>query len=232
MWYLRVMRELLKTLPERDQTDGKDFLIELFRSVKKLWGLPEIEFFLGLIEKSFLKFENQEPGSVSLTEFSRHILGLTLLYIKSSDELAIWNSDFIPKMNKMERFLAIKKRTSMIKFLNQLEMNAFASLEHKLNINFTHLRSIISKCTALEQSENGSSTIAQFFAYAYANELDRENCCDAFKLIIQDAMTHIESQNNETLQQIFPSKSQLRLFKSIAAYSTASESKSEYMKKR
>ncbi|KTD05260.1 hypothetical protein [Fluoribacter gormanii] len=232
MWHLRVMRELLKTLPKKNRKGGEVFLNELFLSVKAVGENPEIEFFLGLIEKSFLKFENQKPCSVSLTEFSRHIFGLTLLYIKSSDELAIWNSDFIPKIRKIERFLAFEKGQSMVQFLNQLEINVFASLEYKMNINFAHLRSILSKCTALELSENGTSEIARFFTDTYAKELDEENCCDAFKLIIQDAKTHLESQKNETLPQISLVKSQLSLFKTIKASSDGSESKHEYMKMR
>ncbi|WP_454782653.1 hypothetical protein [Legionella sp. WA2022007384] len=228
MWYLKIMRELLKTLPEISKKDGETFLNELFLSVKAVGGTPEIEFFLGLIEKSFLKFANQEPGSVSLTDFSRHILGLTLLYLKSSDELAIWNDDFIPKIGKIEKFLAIENGKSILHLLNQLERNAFASLDHKVNINFSHLRSIINECTALELSENGTSEIAQFFNDTYAKELNGENCCDAFKLIIQDAKTLVESQKKETSV----GKTRLSIFKSIATSSDSPGSKYESMKMR
>ncbi|HHT0592434.1 TPA: hypothetical protein ACTXXA_000295 [Legionella anisa] len=107
MWYLKVMRELLKVLPEINKNDGKTFLNELFLSVARVVKNPELEFFLGLVEKSFLKFENKEPGSVSLTEFPRHILGLSLLYIKYSNEPDVWNVDFIYTLGKIEQFLDV-----------------------------------------------------------------------------------------------------------------------------
>lgn len=122
------------------------------------------------MRNSFLKFENKEPGSVPLTEFSRHILGLTLLYIKSSSERAVWNVDFIPKLGKIEQFLGMGQEGLTIKFLNRIETEAFASLDHNVDINFTHFRSILNKCATSELIENGilgmkgdtASIIAQF----------------------------------------------------------------------
>ncbi len=224
MWYLKVMRELLQTLPAINRKDGEIFLNELFLSVTQVVNNPEIEFFLGLIEKSFLRFENKEPGSVPLTEFSRHILGLTLLYIKSSNERAVWNVDFIPKLGKIEPFLGIGRGGLTIKFLNQIEIETFASLNHHVNINFDHLRSILNKCATSELIENGilglkgdsASIIAQFFIDNYASELNKDDCGEGFKLLVQNAMTLVESQKNQILPPISFGKShRLSIFQSF-----------------
>ncbi|MFO2970489.1 hypothetical protein SCO12_03340 [Legionella pneumophila serogroup 10] len=109
MWYQNIMRNLLEKLPEASRKDGGFFLDKLFLAVKKVDNKPEMEFFLGLIEKSFLKFENEKSGSVTLVKFSRYILGLTLLYLKSSNDLAIWNSDFIPSLTGIKTCLEAEK---------------------------------------------------------------------------------------------------------------------------
>ncbi|HHF7368179.1 TPA: hypothetical protein ACPSKY_003330 [Legionella bozemanae] len=224
MWHLKIMRALLQTLPAINRKDGEFFLNELFLSVAQVVNAPEIEFFLGLIEKSFLKFENKEPGSVPLTEFSRHILGLTLLYIKSSSERAVWNVDFIPKLGKIEQFLGMGQEGLTIKFLNRIETEAFASLDHNVDINFTHFRSILNKCATSELIENGilgmkgdtASIIAQFFIDNYASKLDKEDWGEGFKLLVQDAITLAASQKNQILPSISFGKShRLSIFQSF-----------------
>ncbi|HHF0525225.1 TPA: hypothetical protein ACTUT5_001005 [Legionella anisa] len=224
------MRELLKVLPEINRNEGETFLKELFSSVARVVNNPEIEFFLGLVEKSFLKFENKKPGSVSLTEFSRHILGLTLLYIKSSNERAIWNVDFIPTLGKIEQFLDVGQGELMIKFLNRIEIETLVSLNHSLNIDFDHLRSILNKCATSELIENGllgiengTASIAQFFIDNYASELNKNDSSAGFKLLVQDAMTLVERQKDQILPSISFAKShRLSIFQSITESSDES----------
>ncbi|HBD7320703.1 TPA: DNA repair protein [Legionella pneumophila] len=146
MWYQNIMRNLLEKLPEASRKDGGFFLDKLFLAVKKVDNKPEMEFFLGLIEKSFLKFENEKSGSVTLAKFSRYILGLTLLYLKSSNDLAIWNSDFIPSLTEIKKCLEAEKAGKpFYKFINQLEVETFASLNHQLAIDFNHFSAILKR---------------------------------------------------------------------------------------
>ncbi|CAM2844564.1 DNA repair protein [Legionella steigerwaltii] len=222
MWYLKIMRELLSVLPEASRKDGRIFLNKLFFSVEEITEQQtEIEFFLGLIEKSFLKFERKEPGSVSLTEFCKHILGLTLLYVKSSDDLAIWNSDFVPalKKGKIKHFLILDKKErakiSSIRLLNKIEMDTFASLEHTVNINFEHLRIILNKYHTTET--------AQFFIKNYSTRLDGENCCGEFKLLVQDAQTFVDKQRNQILPPpSFSTSHRLSIFQPIIGHNSES----------
>ncbi|HFF3630010.1 TPA: DNA repair protein [Legionella pneumophila] len=151
MWYQNIMRNLLEKLPEANRKDGENFLSKLFLAIRKVDNKLEMEFFLGLIEKSFLKFENEKPGSVTLAKFSRHILGLSLLYVKSGNDAAIWNSDFIPYLTEIKKFLDTDKEGKLLnKFLNQLEVETFVSLNHQLDIDFKHLISILKGNCTLE----------------------------------------------------------------------------------
>ncbi|KTD15527.1 DNA repair protein [Legionella gratiana] len=185
------MSELLEKLPEEKRKEGKLFLNELFLCIKDVDNKPEIEFFLGLIDKSFLKFGDKEPGSVSLTEFSRHLLGLTLLYIKSSNDLAIWNADFVPTLDRILRFLNINQHgTSRIKLLNQLEMTTFASLDHRVDINFNQLRSILKK--------HGTLETAQSFINS-CNKVDNIDASFGFHLLVQDAKETLAENKNKDL---------------------------------
>lgn len=105
--------------------------------------------------KNLLKFENEKPGSVTLVKFSRYILGLSLLYAKSGNDLAIWNSDFIPYLTEIKKFLDTDKEGKLFnKFLNKLEVATFVSLNHQLDIDFKHLISILKANCTLETIES------------------------------------------------------------------------------
>ncbi|HHL3492915.1 TPA: DNA repair protein [Legionella pneumophila] len=182
MWYLNIMRNLLEKLPEASRKDGEFFLDKLFLAVKRIDNNPEMEFFLGLIEKSFLKFENEKPGSVTLVKFSRHILGLTLLYIKSGNDSAIWNSDFIPVLGEIKKFLDTEKEGKpFYKFLNQLEAEVFASLNHQLSIDFNHFSSILKR--------NSDLKIIQSFTKA-CKGLDNDGS-EEFNQVMKDAEAYL-----------------------------------------
>ncbi|HAT9433049.1 TPA: DNA repair protein [Legionella pneumophila] len=182
MWYQNIMRNLLEKLPEASRKDGEIFLSKLFLAVKKVDNKPEMEFFLGLIEKSFLKFENEEPGSVTLVKFSRYILGLTLLYLKSSNDLAIWNSDFIPSLTEIKKCLEAEKAGKpFYKFINQLEVETFASLNHQLAIDFNHFSAILKR--------NSDLKTIQSFTEA-CKGLDND-VSQGFCQVMQDAEAHM-----------------------------------------
>ncbi|KTC93204.1 hypothetical protein [Legionella cincinnatiensis] len=218
MWYLEIMHNLLDKLPIKKRKDGELFLNELFLCINKVEAKPEMEFFLGLIDKAFSKFGDKEPNSVTLTEFSRHLFGLTLLYIKSSNDLGIWSSDFIPTLDKIAKFLDIGgEKKSWIKFLNQLERDTFASLNHKVDINFDQLRIILKKYSTLKT--------AQAFIDA-CNKLNHMDTSPGFKMLVQDVnkiLTSAEVKDTHTIDSLLnfslltnKSKShRLDIFKSI-----------------
>ncbi len=179
MWYLEIMNQLLEKLPQEKREDGENFLKELFLCIGKIEAHPEMEFFLGLIDKAFSKFGDKEPNSVTLTEFSRYLFGLTLLYLKSSNDQPIWNSDFIPSLDRVVKFLAIdRKEKSMIKFLNQLEMDTFASLNYKVNVNFNQLRAILKNYSTLKTTQG--------FIDA-SNKLNHIDVSHGFEMLVRDA---------------------------------------------
>lgn len=218
MWYLEIMSQLLEKLPQEKRKDGETFLKELFLCIGKVDAHPEMEFFLGLIDKAFSKFGDKEPHSVTLTEFSRHLFGLTLLYIKSSNDDSIWNSDFIPSLDGVVKFLSIdRKEKSMIKFLNQLEMDTFASLNYKVNINFDQLRIILKNYSTLKTTQG--------FIEA-CNKLNHIDASHGFKKLVRDAkkivaraeIKDINSVDSLLQFSLLTNKSQshrLSIFKSI-----------------
>ncbi|AMP88409.1 hypothetical protein [Legionella pneumophila] len=182
MWYVNIMRNLLDKLPEASRKDGESFLDKLFLAVKRVDKMPEMEFFLGLIEKSFLKFENEKSGSVTLVKFSRHILGLTLLHIKSSNDRAIWNSDFIPVLEEMKRFLDTEKEVKpFYKFLNQLEVEVFVSLNHQLAIDFKYFSSIL----------KGNSELQTIQSFTEACKGLGQDSSEEFSQVMKDAEAHM-----------------------------------------
>ncbi|MFW3159717.1 DNA repair protein [Legionella pneumophila] len=182
MWYQNIMRNLLEKLPEASRKDGEFFLDKLFLAVKRVDNKPEMEFFWGLIEKSFLQFENEKSGSVTLVKFSRHILGLTLLYIKSGNDSAIWNSDFIPFLGEIKKFFDVEKEGKpFYKFLNQLEVDVFVSLNHRLAIDFKHFSSIL-------RGNNDLKTIQSFTEACKG--LGNESS-EGFSQVMKDAEAHM-----------------------------------------
>ncbi|WP_225316568.1 hypothetical protein [Legionella longbeachae] len=185
MWYLEIMRQLLEKLPQKKRKGGENFLKALFLCIGKVDAKPEMEFFLGLIDKAFSKFGDKAPNSVRLTEFSRYLFGLTLLYIKSSNDFAIWNSDFIPALDRIASFLVIDRdKKTIIKFLNQLEMDIFAGLNYKIDINFDQLRIILQKYSTLKT--------ARSFIDA-CNNLNKTDASPGFKNLVRDAKKIVAS---------------------------------------
>lgn len=141
-----------------------------------------MEFFLGLIEKSFLKFENEKSGSVTLVKFSRYILGLTLLYLKSSNDCAIWNSDFIPNLTEIKKFISVDKDRKLFnKYLNQLEVETFASLNHQLAIDFNHFSAIL----------KGSSDLKTIQSFTEACKGLDNDVSQGFCQVMKDAEAHM-----------------------------------------
>ncbi|KTD68403.1 DNA repair protein [Legionella steelei] len=229
MWYVEIMSKLLQVLPTENREDGKIFLNNLFFHAGMVTGpQTEIEFVLGLIEKSFLKFEENAPGSVALSEFCKHIFGLMLLYSKSSTDNAIWNEDFIPALEQgqMTRFLIEdakeRAKTPLLRLLRDIEMDAIASLNHKVDINFAHLRLIFNKY--------GTEKTAQFFFKIYATELDNEDCNEGFKQLVQDAKTFVEKQPPIVPQPSLAKSRRLSIFQSITEHRDKTVAKHEDLK--
>ncbi len=196
MWYLEIMLGLLEKLPNEKRTDGELFLKELFLCIKKVDENPEIEFYLGLIDKSFLKFGHKKPHSVTLTEFSRYLLGLSVLYIKSSNEFDVWNSDFVTVLEKIRQFLDIDKeikRKFLIKLLNHFERNTLASLDHKVDINFKRLNYLFKNHCTLKAAE------LFIDACMMLDENTVTNSSHGFNMLIQNTMERIILNNFLTI---------------------------------
>ena len=159
MWYFNIMSRLLEKLPAESRNEGDLFLKNLFKAIKEVEDKPELEFYLGLIEKSFSNFEDKEAGSITLTEFSRYLLGLTLLYIKSNNDERIWNADFIPELSAIQEALDFNNTSepAILTFINAQEKYVFANLKYNININYVYLSSVIN-----ENSDFG--TIQSFIA--------------------------------------------------------------------
>ncbi|ASQ46976.1 hypothetical protein [Legionella clemsonensis] len=170
MWYLNLMLPLLAKVKAADKQKAEDFLNKFFKSIRKEIYLSEeipVASILHVIENAYTTFENAEDNSLSLSEFTNFIFLRTLLYIKVSDEYAIWNADFLPVFSQVESHLGWQtqideleldfesgKKTlktesrfnnqekALIYLLNQQERDLLQTLDYNFDLNLFHLESI------------------------------------------------------------------------------------------
>ncbi|MGQ3888650.1 hypothetical protein ACQUW5_06405 [Legionella sp. CNM-1927-20] len=101
-WYIDALQPLVDKVPPEEQMKTKQFLYLCFDFF--YWqgetGFghfnPELEFFFGVIEKSYQKAKNYQPGTLSLEEFVAYILTLMTVYAKVSyDSFKLQNQDIL-----------------------------------------------------------------------------------------------------------------------------------------
>ncbi|CEK09649.1 hypothetical protein [Legionella hackeliae] len=174
MWYLKLLAPLLENVKAEDRHKAQEFLVKLFNTLKseiysKEHSIP-VGVLVSVIERTYAKFENKGPSSLSLTEFSNFFFLRTLVYVKSQDEYAIWNSDLVYITLQLKHYLGwtkeisdlttefqtgkktIKTKTlfsnetkAVLYLLNKLERELLQEPDFNLNDNFFHMEIIFRK---------------------------------------------------------------------------------------
>lgn len=175
MWYQKILTPLTQKVIKADQARAQYFVENIFYQLSVITsyqidpknvqnrlhgiltplpaltnehGIPEL-LLLGLIDTMYKRFDGMEDGSVSLADFARHLLGLTLIFTKVSFDTAIWLEDFkfIWSSKKMIRYLGYT--VNDFKIINrdilELEKTTFTDLNQSISIDYNNLLQIFSK---------------------------------------------------------------------------------------
>ncbi|KTC78140.1 hypothetical protein [Legionella brunensis] len=184
MWYITAMLPLLAKVKEEDRLPAKTFLEELFKEIEQTRKVAIHEelledsippsLTLGMIEKSYLLFQDKNESSVSLAEFAVKIFTLGRIYTKASTDSAVWTADFLDSYQSLEKYLGtetqdkVKALTQELKtgkrdykkskyftlsheqkatviLLNNHEQQVFKELEHNIAIDLIKLTKILSQ---------------------------------------------------------------------------------------
>lgn len=149
MWYEQILELLLDKIHVNDQKTGQLFLETLLTRFKENFyqnlddnHIP-LEIPLGIIDKMYCFFSHQAPNSVRLDFFAQVMLGLLIIYSKSSDDEAFWNEDFKSVINDVDISLAL--RSYPVISLTQVERSVLQRLNYQITIDFAHLITIFTE---------------------------------------------------------------------------------------
>ncbi|CDZ79204.1 hypothetical protein BN59_03522 [Legionella massiliensis] len=135
MWYAKVVRLLLSKINQNESEQAHDFYKTFFAQIKELLfnteGESESELALGTLEKLFSKFAGRNDNSVSLQEFSRYLLGLTLCYVKFDSDGEIYNKDFSVLLDNNTLLSALGLQETITGYTEDLANNRCEYKTHK-----------------------------------------------------------------------------------------------------
>lgn len=163
MWYVDLLLPLLAKVKTADRQKAKIFLENLLHQLRQDLYSGESSIpvapMLQLIESSYSAFKNTDDNSLSLTQFANVVFPRALLYVKVSEDLATWNSDFVPVVEIVQNDLGwtseIKALTedskgsyykntykAIIYLLNKREIELLQAINYQLDVNFLNLENI------------------------------------------------------------------------------------------
>lgn len=105
--------------------------------------IPE-EALLGIIDKMYKKFNSERDESVSLVTFSKYLVSLAIVYMKSNFDESVWISDFV-SFN-----LTIAQKKLRIRAFTKLEENILKEVGFVLNVDLDHVGEILRKLNSAE----------------------------------------------------------------------------------
>lgn len=179
-WYIRALKPIINKLPDRGQTNAYDFLVKCFNIFSALKDLdpdnqqfyrPELEFYLGIIEKTYDKFSLYERGKLSFNEFAQYVLTLTTIYAKASrDGFRLYNTSLIEALNANK---ALSKRSILMRFfstnLNEWEKDLLESVDYNVTINdkviLPILQSLLVNDELIDLSDKKREEIRHYMEY-------------------------------------------------------------------
>ncbi|OCH97118.1 hypothetical protein A8135_05675 [Legionella jamestowniensis] len=182
MWYLDLMLPLLAKVKIADRQKAAILLENFLKQLKQEFYFEEnsipVAPMIQLIDSSYSAFKDTQDNSLSLIQFANVVFPRALLYVKVSEDLVTWNSDFLSVVNKVKNDLGwdseIKELTcdfasgqkklnsktylsdedkAIVYLLNKKEIELLQALEYQFNANFFDLEIIFRRCGTAETLE-------------------------------------------------------------------------------
>lgn len=135
MWHAKIVRLLLNKINKNESDEAYDFYKTFFARIKEFLfsseNDPHFELALGTVEKLFNKFAGRDDHSVSLEDFSRYLLGLTLCYAKIDSDGKVWNKNFSFLLKNKTVLSALGLQKTIDNNVEDLEQNRREYITHK-----------------------------------------------------------------------------------------------------
>lgn len=195
MWYEHLVKELfIPKVNKAKQIEAAKFLDLFFQKYRRTSGetIPPLAL-LGLIYKLHKRYDSLGNETLTLTQFSREFIGLSIILMKASFDEAIWNVDFkldIPEIKDALNLLPfnsantpeskvipewedvqfpadinhIQKFTVQLRFL---EAQAFRALDYNLSLDYDYLLPIMIKNRAIIFPE-----LLEYYTEGFAGKSD------------------------------------------------------------
>ncbi|WP_131783353.1 hypothetical protein [Legionella gresilensis] len=136
-WYIEALEPVLNKIVFEQREEAEQFLKVCLDIFYTLDNNPELEFYLGPIEKLHKKFANYKNDSVSLKEFATYLLPLLIVYTKVTNDSRVWNNDFMDYLNEIIPLTHEKSflREVSIKALEQWERSFLKELNYNVQVD-------------------------------------------------------------------------------------------------
>ena len=107
MWYEELLISLTSKVFHHKRKAARYFIEELFLFLDTLYQPLPIELLLGVNEKMYAKYSLRRNNSVHLAAFTRDLLGLSILYIKITDDHFIKKLSLLILLTRKEWLLPL-----------------------------------------------------------------------------------------------------------------------------
>lgn len=148
MWYKQVLKPLIARVHRQDQEKAEQFLNQIFQQTRYFTlGEPILAgFLLNLICSLYKYYENLENYSVKLCDFTRDLLGFSLIYIKNFNDEALSSKDFQLNAHMLECLnYPVENTRILMQELYALEINTLIKLDYSMRTDFDFFLKIIDK---------------------------------------------------------------------------------------
>lgn len=184
MWYAKLLSPLTSKVFHNKRKAAQYFIEKLFFFLDTLYQPLPIELLLGINEKMYAKYSLRRNNSVHIAAFTRDLLGLSLLYIKITDDHLIKNSIFIDFINQKRMFDALnfgndkrfarKTPLARINLVERIILKKFTVIDtsnplHKnsLEVDLAHILMIVTQRKSLQLVEEMLNYFQPFIPICY-----------------------------------------------------------------
>lgn len=202
MWYEDLLNLLTHKVIEVEQNNAKKFLNVLLKDAAQ--SPLEAQMILGLIERMYKKYDQVKNNSVKLADFTRDLLGLTLIYAKYSSDAAVWNEDLkgIWSNTEMMKFLGYTSNNfnELRPEIVALEMSKLIELNYSFKIDFNYLLMILSR-------KEFTYLIRSIYCYFDPLLILDEN--ELFTMFLYEVIKLVATENEKKVIHLTPLKKEL-----------------------
>lgn len=184
MWYEELLMSLTSKVFHHKRKAARYFIEKLFLFLDTLYQPLPIELLLGVNEKMYAKYGLRRNNSVHLAAFTRDLLGLSILYIKITDDHLIKNTIFIDFINQERMFAALnfgndkrfarKAPLARINLIERIILKKFTVIDtsnplHKnsLEVDLAHILMIVTQRKSLQLIEAMLNSFQPFIPICY-----------------------------------------------------------------